>query len=199
MIQMPRRRTRIAAGLLMAVVLLLLNYSRAYDACGDSSGCVTSTEKDTVWRGLLIDGRTGRPLPNRPFDVRFASRRQDPVTFRSDGAGRFCVVWACETIAAAVDPPLMVESGARGRSILFGPEHRLGGRPSPPPPNCERTDEGIPWHRSTDLRDRWQWTAIQLSAPLAIVLLLLGAFSRAVHLVSLGVLAAAVLWSIVIW
>jgi hypothetical protein len=136
-------------------------------ACGwDTSYCAQSRDKNGVYRGVLVD-RHARTVTGTAFSVAFESRRsarpRDVSGFSTDAQGRFCIVWAQESIT----PFLHVDGSV---TSIRDPWQPLNG--ANPPPGCQAGDQGIPWNRADDLTSSAQFLAVPAVAGPGMVLLL---------------------------
>jgi hypothetical protein len=151
-----------AAALVVCVVVVALHWGAASLACAfDTSDCAYGHEKNGVYEGVLRD--RGRTLDNRRFSVSFESRSgESPVAgFRTDGEGRYCIVWAQERIT-----PFANTTGAGSIALRDWRET------SEPPAACQTSDEAIPWHRADDRMSRPQFLVpVALGAAAAVLLL----------------------------
>jgi hypothetical protein len=197
----PSLAMRIGGCLALAwAVVLLLGWSLVTAAACDfqTSNCAMGQAKTTVYSGTLkaADGTVRR---DTSFTVKFGSRLDEPRVgpFTTDAAGRYCFVWAAERIL----PFLYVG----GTSVVEGtPSFRpLDG--AAPPPSCQTSDATIPWNRTDDALDSWQFAVIPTILLPAIVLLVLALFAGtaaiAGRLVAIGapVLAAGTVLAPIIW
>lgn len=116
-----------------------------------------------MYEGVLSD--RGRLLDRRRFSVEFESRGGKPPVagFRTDGDGRYCIVWAQERIT-----PFASTAGAGSIALCDWRQT------SEPPPRCQAADEGIPWNRSDDRMSRPQFIVPVMLGAAAAVLLLVG-------------------------
>jgi hypothetical protein len=119
------------------------------------------------------------------------------VGSRTDARGRYCIVWAKETIT----PSAVVGDG--------GPIGLRRWRPlrgAAAPPGCQETAAGIPWDRAENLRSSWQFLTLLLLPALALSALAAAAGFRkrrggcpllaaGVVLAGAGLVAQFVLWS----
>jgi hypothetical protein len=138
----------------------------------ETSFCASSTDKDSVYSGRLAlspddDGALYR---DQEFLVSFKSRQgEEPVAFRTDHEGRFCIRWAHESYYPNARTP-------DGRPLfVFGrpapPLSELGLTSAPTPIvqrslPCEEGDGGVPWYRAEDLTGSWQYKLL-LAIPIA--------------------------------
>src|SRR4051794_17523373 len=97
--------------------------------------------------------------------VRVPEREDDVAGFRTDGAGRYSIVWADERIT-----PFASTAGAGAGDIAL----RGWRETSDPGPRCRTADEGIPWNRSDDRMSRPQFIVPVVLGVIAAVLLLVG-------------------------
>ena len=119
--------------------MLLADIAGGHLACGgDTSSCVSTRHKTTVYRGSL-------PFASKRFEVNFPSVSQAGGGlvggFRTDNSGRYCIVWAPE-----------------GGTFVIGGSENYGyfivGQPlnGPPPPGCQSGNKNVPWWRADDLQ-----------------------------------------------
>lgn len=202
-------KSHIAAAVLLifaaAGMALLHSLATSFSCAWDTSNCAHSSEKDGVYEGTL---RTldGDPYRSSEFDVGFGSRPiGDKITFRTDARGRFCIVWSAERVVpSATTPSGYPLVGRDGENIPgLGGFRDLEGRD--PPPDCQESDEGIPWNRSDDADSTWQYWLLLL-LPLAAIAFLVAAVAMrgsfyASRLLVLGasllaanLVAGAILW-----
>jgi hypothetical protein len=186
-------------GLAVCGFVLLVHYFFGGIACSfDTSYCAMTRHKDGLYRGVLRD-RQGNVLADTPFTVRFESRRnerrRDVGGFRSDGQGRFCIVWPSEEITPFIE--------LDGTDAIHTPWVSLGRQA--PPPGCQPGDAGIPWNRSDDLESTIQFRSVPaLLVPAAALLVLAFLFRMegagkllqrgGLALTAAGTVLAAVLW-----
>lgn len=152
-------------GLLLAVLVLLADIAGGHLACGgDTSSCVSTRHKTTVYRGSL-------PFASKRFEVNFPSVSQAGGGlvggFRTDNSGRYCIVWAPE-----------------GGTFVIGGSENYGyfivGQPlnGPPPPGCQSGNKNVPWWRADDLTSSVQYLTVLAAALLAMAVLVIGILNR---------------------
>lgn len=199
-----------AAMLVIAVLALGAHWIGTGLTCAwDTSNCVSSTEKNGVYEGTLST-LDGDPYRSSDFEVEFESREREPVAFRTDERGRFCIRWTNEDSVPLVTTPggepLSARDEATGDGLLIpglSGWRNLEGRD--PPPGCEESDEGIPWNRAEDAESSWQYrllVLLPLGAIAALAAALIGRRNRyafglfvagAILLVA-NLAAGAILW-----
>lgn len=168
-----------AAEVAIALLLIVLGAALAFVhhfgtalSCGtDTSNCAESTEKNGVYAGVLRD-LDGAVYRSAGFEVAFESRSREDlpkVHLRTDGRGRYCVVWPRERVVPfPSDEAGTLLSGRDEPLIGLGDWRDLEG--ADPPPGCEETDAGIPWNRADDAESSWQYwllLALPITAALA--------------------------------
>ncbi len=167
-----KTRAVCAAGLLWCGIVLLLHTLAGQLVCwGDTSSCAVGREKKLVYQGVLADSR-GRPLADTPFTVAFASRenRSRVGGLRTDAYGGYCVMWAVERAI----PMIYVEHG-EGRTFASPVPMEILDKPgAPPPAGCAVPHAGVPWNRTDEVADTWQYRSLQVVAITAALLATLG-------------------------
>lgn len=179
-------------------------------ACAwDTSYCAHSVDRSGVYEGTLrtLDGEIHR---SAPFAVSFESRRDlSAVSFKTDERGRFCIVWARESIYPLAYTPagehLSGRSGGEGAIPGITEWRDLEGRD--PPAGCQEADEGIPWNRAEDATSTWQYLLLVLLPAAAALLLALALVGRrrprarsllagGALLLGVDLVAGAILWGV---
>ncbi len=192
-------RAACLAALVWCALVLFVHWAASAFACGwDTSYCANSRDKNGLYTGVLVD-RQGRRLTETSFSVLFESRRdadpRDVDGFSTDARGRYCIVWAQESVT----PFARVDGYETSIDVPWEP---LNGDDAPP--GCQAGDNGIPWNRADDLKTSAQFIALPALAGPAMILLLVGlvvgarrpAWPRTagLALTAASTLLAAVLW-----
>ncbi|HEY5196258.1 MAG TPA: hypothetical protein VIJ51_04475 [Solirubrobacteraceae bacterium] len=157
---MPKRR---GARLLVALALvwctaLLAAHCLVAGLCDfDSGGCASTTDKNGLYRGVLVD-QLGRPRVNTSFNVDFPFTLNPPVGgFSTDAAGRYCIVWS--DVWSDVSTLLPVQYVAGGEEARpSGPWQPLNGHAAPS--GCQRGNQSIRWWMSKNARGSPQYLLV---------------------------------------
>lgn len=147
----------------------------AFDSGGDSGGCASTTDKNGLYRGVLVD-QLGRPRVNTSFKVDFPFTLNPPVGgFSTDAAGRYCIVWS------DVATGLAVHYVAGGEEIPrpSRPWQPLNGRAAPS--GCQRGNQSIRWWMLKNARGSPQYLLVVALLITSIVTLLGGLAASAVR------------------
>lgn len=92
----------IAAG--VALCSLVFSGWRSFTACGwDTSYCAQSRLKNGYYAGVLRDEVTGNIIRSRRVQLDLSSREDSAVGMTTDALGRYCIVWADETLLTAIN------------------------------------------------------------------------------------------------
>jgi hypothetical protein len=151
-------------------VVLLFHFAAGAFACeSDGSGCAHSRHKNGVYEGMLVS-RGNEKWFSTAFSVSFESRRdvlpRETGGFSTDADGHYCIVWAQEE-----ELFVHVAGVAGDGAVTFtDPWQPLNG--ADPPPDCQTSDQGVPWNRAQDLMSSPEFLALPaLAVPAAALLL----------------------------
>jgi hypothetical protein len=133
----------------LAAAVLGLTAAKDFECSLENTGCAHSNAKNGYYAGVLDNPFTRRPVANRRLGVYVASRDDYAVHINTDSRGRYCIIWAFESIAPDARLPR--------RHVSFGPHSidvallsHLGWQPldgRPPPRGCQTSNVGVPWDR----------------------------------------------------
>lgn len=181
-----------AIGLLVCAVLALMNFVAVGLSCDDSSRCARGTAKDGTYQGTLIDPSTKRPRANVIAPLYFPSIDKVAGRLRTDGAGRYCVVWAKESVYPTA------RLGPTDESLRVAWQPLAG---ADPPVGCQTFAAEIPWNRALGADGRYESRIVYLLVGLAALLLVSGATitQRKAMLAGLACAAAAAGTWLVLW
>jgi hypothetical protein len=152
-------------------VVLLFHFAAGAFACeSDGSGCALSRHKNGVYEGMLVS-RGNEKWLNTAFSVSFESRRdarpRETGGFSTDATGHYCIVWAQEEVWF-----VHVAGVAGDGAVRFSdPWQPLNG--ADPPPDCQTSDQGVPWNHAQDLMSSPEFLALPALAVPAVALLLI--------------------------
>ena len=157
------------AALLWCLLVLSVHLVLGAAACSysDSSNCVASSQKNTLYRGVLVGVPGYYPLRNTRFRVIFASRGFDaPVGGFSTGPdGSFCIRWAEDGLTFLVGSRFVTT-----QPLPLVPQRLVG----TPPAGCQSSNSGIPWNRSRDLQSAPEYVSVIVLDVVSFALLLIG-------------------------
>lgn len=178
---------------MFALVVLGLTVVTALHCDLENSGCAHSSAKNGYYAGVLDDPATGRPAADRHLGVWTASRGDYAVHINTDAHGRYCLVWASESVVPAASFPRRRASVGPHRDDVPLLSH-LGWRPLNgrlPPTGCQKSNLAVLWDRYSGFASSGVWRTLLVLSLAALAFVIAGRvpLGPARHIISsIGVL-----------